>query len=104
MKKGRPGHTVHVLGDPASGERLREVLVRTTGTFGVRATPGSRWPSARVMERVEVDGVTIAVKVGPHRAKVEFDDADRAAASTGVPAHEIRSRAEEAWRRRQPPA
>jgi hypothetical protein len=104
MKKGRPGHTVHVLGDPAAGARLREVLRQTTGTFGVRAFDGSRWPSARVMAQVEVDGEMVTMKVGPHRAKVEFDDAARVAAITGEPVHQVRSRAEAAWRRRQPPA
>ena len=71
----------------------------TTGTFGVRALSGERWPGARVAGEVEVDGQPIRVKVGPGRVKPEFDDVARVAALTGLPLHEVASRAEEAWRR-----
>jgi pyridinium-3,5-bisthiocarboxylic acid mononucleotide nickel chelatase len=99
MKKGRPAHTVHVLCDPAQAPHLREVLRSTTGTLGVRAVQGQRWPSPRTSGSVEVEGETVRVKAGPERAKPEFDDVARAASHTGLPAHEISSRAEEAWRR-----
>ena len=103
MKKGRPGHTMHVLGDPALAERLRAVLRSTTGTFGVRAVRAERWPFARSMAGVQVDGEQIGMKVGRDRAKPEFDDVARAADRAGVPPREMGSRAEEAWRNRQPP-
>ncbi|MGH9093240.1 MAG: nickel pincer cofactor biosynthesis protein LarC [Acidimicrobiales bacterium] len=99
MKKGRPAHTVHALCDPALAARLREVLRSTTGTLGVRALEGRRWPSPRRMGTVEVAGEPIRMKAGPHRAKPELDDVARASARTGLPAHEVASRAEEAWRR-----
>ncbi|HUC06145.1 MAG TPA: nickel pincer cofactor biosynthesis protein LarC, partial [Acidimicrobiales bacterium] len=38
MKKGRPGHVLHVLADPARAQEVRQTLEHTTGTFGVRAT------------------------------------------------------------------
>ena len=44
MKKGRPGHVLHVLTDAAQLDALRHVIERTTGTFGVRATSVERWP------------------------------------------------------------
>ena len=103
MKKGRPGHTLHVLGDPSLGQRLRAVLRATTGTFGVRAVRAERWPSARAMAAVEVEGEHIGMKVGRDRAKPEFDDVARAAERAGVAPREIASRAEEAWRNRRPP-
>jgi pyridinium-3,5-bisthiocarboxylic acid mononucleotide nickel chelatase len=100
MKKGRPGHTVHALADPATAGALRQVLRSTTGTFGVRAVTGERWPSARTMDEVVVEGSPVRVKVGPDRAKPEFDDVAKASTETGLAPHEVASRAEEAWRRR----
>ena len=100
MKKGRPGHTVHALCDPAAAERLREVLRAATGTFGVRATAGERWPSARTMDEVTVQGLPVRMKVGVGRAKPEPDDVAQVARATGLPLHEVASRAEEEWRRR----
>ena len=100
MKKGRPGHTIHALADPLLGGPLREVLRSTTGTFGVRAVAGQRWPAPRSMSEVEIDGGVVRMKVGGDRAKPEFDDLAMLAERTGLPIREIASRAEEAWRRR----
>jgi hypothetical protein len=100
MKKGRPAHTVSVLADPALAGQLAEVLRQETGTLGVRGSTIERWPTPRTTEAVEVGGVTVRVKVGPGRVKVEHDDAARAARQIGLPLREVVSRAEEAWRRR----
>jgi hypothetical protein len=100
MKKGRPGHTVHVLADPSLSESLRDVLRTTTGTFGVRALHGERWPAARTIERVDVGGFAVHVKAGGGRVKAEFDDVTQVAADTGMPVMEVASRAEQAWRER----
>jgi hypothetical protein len=105
MKKGRPGHVLHVLADPGRVGQLRQVIQRATGTMGVRATTVERWPVARAMEHVIVDGMTVRMKVSDGRAKAEFDDVALAAAKTGASLQEVSSRAEEAWRalRRPPP-
>ncbi len=100
MKKGRPGHTVSALADLALVESVRAVLEAETGTLGVRATFLERWPSARVMDEVEVEGVPVRVKVSPGRIKVEQLDAARAAARTGLPLREVLFRAESNWRSR----
>jgi len=102
MKKGRPAHVVSALVDVAVADALVEVLVTTTGTFGVRRSVLERRPVPRTLEVVDVDGHPVRVKVGPHRAKVEHDDAVAAAAALGRTAAEVTSRAEEAWRRRSP--
>jgi uncharacterized protein (DUF111 family) len=94
MKKGRPGHSVHVLCDPAHAERLADVVRRTTGSFGVRALAGERWPESRRVEEVIVDGERVRVKVGLSRAKAEPDDVARVAAATGLSAQEVAARAE----------
>ena len=100
MKKGRPGHTVHVLADPSLSEPLRDVLRTTTGTFGVRVLHGERWPAARTIDPVDVSGFPVRVKVGGGRAKPEFEDVVRVASETGLSIAEVSSRAEQAWRER----
>ncbi len=99
MKKGRPGHTVHVLADPALVGPLRETLRQTTRTLGVRAVRAERWPVARTVSEVEVAGVTVRMKVADGRAKPEFDDLLAVARRSGLPIDEAASRAQEAWRR-----
>jgi len=102
MKKGRPGHVVHVLADPARTGRLRQVLRDATGTLGVREAGATRWPAARQLTVVEVLGEPVAVKVSGRRVKPEFDDVARVAAATGRPVGEIASLAEQAFRQRRP--
>ena len=101
MKKGRPGHTVSALVDPALAKSVGRVLLSATGSLGLRGQTLERWPAARTEAEVEVDGVPVRVKVSPGRAKVEHDDAVRVARRTGLPLREVVSRAEAAWRRRQ---
>jgi uncharacterized protein (TIGR00299 family) protein len=98
MKKGRPGHVLHVLTDAAHLDGLRRLMHTTTGTFGVRATASERWPASRSLDQVTIDGMVVRMKVGYGRAKPEFEDIARVATATGVAVHEVASRAEEAWR------
>jgi pyridinium-3,5-bisthiocarboxylic acid mononucleotide nickel chelatase len=100
MKKGRPGYTVSALVDPALVESVRQTLRSETGSLGVRGTTQERWPAARSMEEVEVEGLVVRVKVSPGRVKVEQADAARVAARTGLPLREVLARADAAWRRR----
>jgi uncharacterized protein (TIGR00299 family) protein len=101
MKKGRPGHVLHVLTDATKVEALRREIARLTGTMGVRAMPVERWPVAREMATVVLNGMSIRMKVTSGRAKPEFDDVALVAAKTGAALHEVASRAEEAWRAAQ---
>ncbi len=103
MKKGRPGSVLHVFTDSVRADSLRREIHRTTGTLGVRAATVERWPLARELDEVTVDGVTVRMKVAGDRAKPEFDDVAQVAASTGAPLHDVASRAEEAWRAAQDP-
>ena len=101
MKKGRPAHTLHALCDPAIAQTVREVLVRESGTLGVRATVAQRWPQSREDGTVIIDGHPIRIKRNANRVKVEHDDALAVAASTGrtlrdvIAAAEFAGRAEE---------
>ncbi len=100
MKKGRPGHTVSALADPALADAVRLVLRAETGSFGVRGTWLERWPDARSFAEIEVEGLPVRVKIGQERAKVEQADAAEVARRTGLPLREVLSRAESAWHER----
>ena len=99
MKKGRPGQVLSALGEPSMAPRLREVLLAESGSFGVRESLVDRYAVTRAFAEVEVLGETLRVKVGPGRAKVEHDDARRAARRLQLSVTEVTSRAEEAFRR-----
>jgi uncharacterized protein (DUF111 family) len=99
MKKGRPAHTVSALADPALAEQVAAVLMAETGTLGLRGTTLDRWPSARAIDTVDVDGLPVRVKVSPGRLKVEHDDAARVAQLRGRPLREVLSLAETEARR-----
>ncbi|HEY5026440.1 MAG TPA: nickel pincer cofactor biosynthesis protein LarC [Acidimicrobiales bacterium] len=101
MKKGRPGHTVSVLVDPALTETVRTRLQAETGSMGVRGVLLGRWPAARVMDQVDLDGASVQVKVSPGRVKVEQRDAARVASRTGAPLRDVLHRAEAVWRRHE---
>ena len=98
MKKGRPAHTLHALCDPAKAAKIREVLIRESGTLGVRATTTERWPQAREESTITVDGHVIRIKRNANRVKVEQDDALAAAAATGRSLRDVLSEAEAAGR------
>jgi len=100
MKKGRPGHTVSALADPALADAVRAVLQEETGTLGVRGAVLERWPVTRETASVEIDGVRVGVKVSPGRVKAEQRDAARAAAASGRPLRDVLFRAEATWRSR----
>jgi len=98
MKKGRPGHVLHVLSDAVNVDAVRREVRRATGTLGMRATVVERWPVARQMDEVTLDGMPVRMKVTEGRAKAEFDDVALVAARTGASLHDVSSRAEAAWR------
>ena len=100
MKKGRPGHVLSVLSDPALSGELRELMRSETGTLGVRAVMTERWAAARSEHQVEVAGMSVRMKVSPGRAKAESRDASKVASRTGMPLREVIAIAESAWRQR----
>lgn len=94
MKKGRPAHTVHVLGRPEDVAELRSVLLEHTGTFGVRSYEVDKYALPRSWVPVDVAGHVVRVKVA-HSAGVvrqvtpEFDDAEQVARKLGLPVREV---------------
>jgi uncharacterized protein (TIGR00299 family) protein len=103
-KKGRPGHIVGALAEPAAVAALAEILVAETGTLGTRQYLVQRWAVPRRMVEVEVSGVPVRVKAGPYRLKAEHDDCARAAAQLGLAVSEVARRAEKAAAERAPGA
>ena len=104
MKKGRPAHTVSALTDPALAEQVAAVLMAETGTLGLRGATLDRWPAARMVDTVDVDGLPVRVKVSPGRVKVEHDDAARVAQLQGRPLRDVLSLAETEARRQARPS
>jgi uncharacterized protein (DUF111 family) len=98
MKKGRPAHTVSVLVEPSMAASVRAVLVRETGTMGVRGSTIERWPQSREIDTVDIDGHLVRVKITAGRVKAEHDDAARAARVLGLPLRDVVRRAEDAAR------
>jgi pyridinium-3,5-bisthiocarboxylic acid mononucleotide nickel chelatase len=109
MKKGRSGHLVRVISEPALTGPLAAILAEELGTLGIRVIPSVH---RLILERrvirvmVTLGGETreIEVKLGTLGGRVssvkpEFEQARQWAEGTGVPVREVLRRAEEeAWR------
>lgn len=93
MKKGRPGHVLTVLAPPALADALSTLVLRETGSLGLRRSTVDRDVLPRHTETVTVAGHPIRVKRGPHNAKPEHDDVAAAAAELGLPLREVAERA-----------
>lgn len=89
MKKGRPAYTVHALTSAAAAESLMNVLLRETGSLGARFVPVERFALNREELCVDVGGHPVRVKRAAGRWKVEFDDAETAAAALDRPVREV---------------
>jgi len=93
MKKGRPAHTVSVLCDPSTATAFRSLMLRETGSLGIRSSVFRRWPQRREVTSVDIDGHHIGIKRSGQRTKVEFDDAAAAARALDLPVRVVVDRA-----------
>ena len=98
MKKGRPAHTLNVLCAPPNRAALLASVFELTGTLGVREQVVDRHALPRRIITVMISGLEVRVKVGPHRAKAEFEDTIVAAAALGRLPADIAAEAERAAR------
>ncbi|MEV5828717.1 nickel pincer cofactor biosynthesis protein LarC [Spirillospora sp. NPDC052242] len=94
MKKGRPAHTLCVLGPPGRADGLRTAMFRLTSTLGVRERTVRKTMLRRGWARVDVLGARLPVKVGHRDGRIvqaapEFEDAARLAAARGVPVRAV---------------
>ncbi|RJS70572.1 MAG: nickel pincer cofactor biosynthesis protein LarC [Candidatus Syntrophoarchaeum sp. WYZ-LMO15] len=100
MKKGRPGHTIQVIVRPEDAARIAKVLIRMTGTLGVRVMPVShRLILKRRIERMDIfirgrrfnPGIKIAEDLEGEIMTIspEFDDCRKIAEELGLPVREV---------------
>ena len=92
MKKGRPGHVLHVLTDAGPPRRAPPRDPRHDGHLRRASRPAERWPAARTFDEVVLDGMVVRMKVGYGRAKPEFDDVAGVAAATGASVRDVARR------------
>lgn len=103
MKKGRPGHVLHVLGPSGRVQVLCELILRETTSLGVRWHPVRRLALEREWIEVPTSAGSVRVKVGRRRGEVwnvaaEYDDALEAARRSGLPVKEVVAEANAAAR------
>jgi len=92
MKKGRPAHVLHVLVRPEDTPALQQLVFAETGSLGIRRSTVSRTPLRRRSTTIDLDGVSIRVKHGPHGAKPEHEDLVTAAGVLGLPLRAVAGR------------
>jgi len=63
MKKGRPGHLLTVLAEPARARDLAGLVLRASTTLGVRMSPATRLVAGRRTVEVETGSGRVRVKV-----------------------------------------
>jgi uncharacterized protein (DUF111 family) len=106
MKKGRAGNVISVIARHDDLERLAEMIMRETGSLGVRVFPSiHRHVAEREPKEVEV-GIgsktyRAAVKVSRLEGRMlnikpEFEDCKRIALETGLPLRVVMKK----WKRR----
>jgi len=109
MKKGRPASIVKVVARKEEMGRLALIMMRETGSLGIRVFPSLHRFVAKREERtieVEIDDRVFPVRVKVSyfweekiRIKAEHEDCKRIAAEVGLPLREVSRRAEErAWK------
>jgi hypothetical protein len=96
-KKNRPTQVITALCRPPDDEAVTAVLMAETGTLGVRRIDAQRDVLPRSEGHVIVAGHEVRVKVGPHRAKPEYEDLVEIARATGAPVRLVADRAQAAW-------
>lgn len=92
MKKNRPGHVVHVLCQPHLAPELGTLLLRSTGSLGLRRTTVDRLTLPRTITTITVQGHPVRVKQGPWTTKPEHDDVVALSAALGLSYPEARNR------------
>jgi uncharacterized protein (TIGR00299 family) protein len=93
MKKGRPAHTVHVLAHPDRAADCERLLLRETGSLGVRRVRVERLALSRRTRTVSVAGQPVRIKYGPWGGKAEYEDVANAAVALGLPLRDVADRA-----------
>lgn len=104
MKKNRPGVVVTVLARPESADKVSDILLRESSTFGVRRSLKDRICLDREIVAVETPFGPIRVKIGRRgdqilKASPEFEDCAAAASRHGIPLDVVMESARRAFDR-----
>jgi uncharacterized protein (TIGR00299 family) protein len=105
MKKGRPGHLLAVMADPAQSAALADRILRRSSALGLRLSRRERVLAARRVIEVDTAWGPVRVKVKelggtPLDVAAEQDDVVRGARAGGVDPRMVARTAEAAARRR----
>lgn len=103
MKKNRPGTLLSVLAAPEDARRLSGMLLRESGTLGVRMRREERIKTGRRVEEIETPLGAVRVKlklIGDAVVSVtpEYDDCRALAARHGLPVETVMARVAHAAR------
>jgi pyridinium-3,5-bisthiocarboxylic acid mononucleotide nickel chelatase len=109
MKKNRPGNLLRVIARPGDCNDVAEVIIRETGTLGVRILP---YVHRNIVKReiipIKIDIGKIDHKINIKVGKIgediinyspEYEDAKKIADKTGVPLKDILKRANETFKK-----
>jgi uncharacterized protein (TIGR00299 family) protein len=109
-KKNRPGYLLRVIAKPIDCDMISEVIIRETGTLGVRVIPYvHRNITTRkiVPVKVDINGKTfeIGIKVGligneMISVKPEYEEARRISEESGMPLKNVMNLANEVFKER----
>ena len=108
MKKGRTGHVIRVIAQPADTGRLARKIAQETGSLGIRVTPVKRLIAERktssVMINISGKKREVRVKIATDslgrilNVSAEFEDCKEVAKELSVPIREVIRKAEDvAW-------
>jgi len=109
MKKGRSGNVIRAISSHEDMSKLAGIIVRETGSLGVRVFPSLHRFVAEREERavdLKIEGVTYSVAIKISRmdgrlvnVKAEYEDCKRIAKEAGIPLRMVIRKAEESgWR------
>jgi len=97
MKKDRPGFILKVIVEKEDINKVSEIIVRETGTLGVRVSSNQhRFVVERDIRSISIFGREVSVKVGRLRSgevidvSAEYEDCREVADETGRPLKEIK--------------
>jgi uncharacterized protein (TIGR00299 family) protein len=98
MKKGRPAHTLCVLGHPSAAGLLRETILLQTSTIGVREHALRKHALPRAWTKITTSGGEVSIKIAHtdgviRQATPEFDDIAAVAEKTGSPVRVVLAQA-----------
>jgi len=107
MKKGRLAVQLTALAPADKIDKIIEVLFRETSTIGVRYQPVERRVLERKIEKVQVAGEEIPIKISYFEGKIiqaqpEFEACQRIAKKKHFPLRLLQSQALESWKKRHP--